>query len=457
MLTIAPSSVKFARKYVRENHRHLKLIQGDTRGVAIAGNPCQEWQGTGRICITRVATDGARNTVGVAPRLLTTIEALRSWLEKYEGRREVMRFGICQSPFAPHGWLQPMPTIASYRALRALNMDGLRLQFDPTIASPAPGVWDTSLFWAWIEPAHAAGMRINANYNGGANLPAHHDAAFTESAAFRFAQEFGSMIESYSYGNEPGADAQAYEGDAGPTAERDYMRDVYFPTMCLPFVRGIRRALPDAWIGGCDADSANIQGRYTEVADRMLHPTFGNLPDGIEVPPLQQVNICDEEYAHPYGEVGGGDYATLEAFKAVRSHRPWGINEIDHQQLRSARDREMDALTRALKDGVQLPEASLRGALARLRPTHDETMALVDLLRKVGRNYSDCTRFMLNMPDYFFERGKAANGIDCCSFYAPEPSVSDGGRAFAAAFAEINGPVDPLVTTMPVRKRAAGK
>ena len=71
-IQLAPCSVKFALRKVREWHRHLPRLQGglfavqvvrdsECVGVGIAGNPAQEWQDTGRVCITRVATVGAEN------------------------------------------------------------------------------------------------------------------------------------------------------------------------------------------------------------------------------------------------------------------------------------------------------------------------------------------------------------------------------------------------------------
>ena len=67
-LTIEPCSVKQAIALVKRWHRHLPDIQGGlfaalavingtVVGVAIAGNPSRVWQGTGRIVISRVATD----------------------------------------------------------------------------------------------------------------------------------------------------------------------------------------------------------------------------------------------------------------------------------------------------------------------------------------------------------------------------------------------------------------
>lgn len=63
---VRPSTVKAARAWVRETHRHLPNVQGglfatsvwDQFGqvaAGICGNPPRVWQGTGRIVITRVA------------------------------------------------------------------------------------------------------------------------------------------------------------------------------------------------------------------------------------------------------------------------------------------------------------------------------------------------------------------------------------------------------------------
>lgn len=72
-MTLWPITVKAARKLVRSWHRHLPKLQGglfavqviddDGKcvGVGIVGNPCMEWQGTGRCVITRVATEGYEN------------------------------------------------------------------------------------------------------------------------------------------------------------------------------------------------------------------------------------------------------------------------------------------------------------------------------------------------------------------------------------------------------------
>lgn len=74
-LTIEPCSVKEARRLVKQWHRHLPDIQGGLFaakvtvnsipvGVAVAGNPARVWQGTGRILISRVATDETKMASG---------------------------------------------------------------------------------------------------------------------------------------------------------------------------------------------------------------------------------------------------------------------------------------------------------------------------------------------------------------------------------------------------------
>lgn len=71
-LTLTPLTVKAARRQVRAWHRHLPEVQGglfavgvsagdELVAVGVAGNPARVWQGTGRLVISRVATDGTAN------------------------------------------------------------------------------------------------------------------------------------------------------------------------------------------------------------------------------------------------------------------------------------------------------------------------------------------------------------------------------------------------------------
>lgn len=73
---IAPCSVKAALKQISAWHRHLPKLQGalfaarvigpdgECCAVATFGNPCQEWQDTGRGVITRVAAQAGLPGVG---------------------------------------------------------------------------------------------------------------------------------------------------------------------------------------------------------------------------------------------------------------------------------------------------------------------------------------------------------------------------------------------------------
>ncbi len=72
-LHLVPYTAKAAKRWVKETHRHLKVIgmtrfaaavaddAGKVRGVAVVGNGPAAWEGTGRMVIERVATDGTPN------------------------------------------------------------------------------------------------------------------------------------------------------------------------------------------------------------------------------------------------------------------------------------------------------------------------------------------------------------------------------------------------------------
>lgn len=72
-LFVSPTTIKAAKAWVKELHRHLKVVgwgrfavaitdrAGDVRGVGIVGNGPQVWEGTTKMVITRVATDGVAN------------------------------------------------------------------------------------------------------------------------------------------------------------------------------------------------------------------------------------------------------------------------------------------------------------------------------------------------------------------------------------------------------------
>ena len=71
LLRVVPCTVKQAARFVSEHHRHLPDVAGGMfacalaeddphvwRGVGIVACGAQEWEGTGRATIVRIATDG---------------------------------------------------------------------------------------------------------------------------------------------------------------------------------------------------------------------------------------------------------------------------------------------------------------------------------------------------------------------------------------------------------------
>lgn len=71
-LRVVPCTIKAAMRWIAEHHRHLPQVNGGRfavaisddsglRGVGLVGNGPRVWEGTPKMVITRVATDGARN------------------------------------------------------------------------------------------------------------------------------------------------------------------------------------------------------------------------------------------------------------------------------------------------------------------------------------------------------------------------------------------------------------
>jgi hypothetical protein len=306
-----------------------------------------------------------------------------------------MRFGVCWQPRVWHGWLPPIPTLASWQAVRSIGITDLRLTYDPTL--PA------SLFDTDLRNAHAARLRINVNMgakweDGDALLTP--DPAVVEGQAFDLATTYGEMIALYSFDNEPGAIAQKYE-TVNPGS--DFMRDAFMP-VCAAFARGIRRVVPDAVIGGCDADSVDIQNRYIAQANALL-----------------PFVVCDRRRIHPYGDVGGARYATMagddenDGFTKAVDPRPLDVGEIDHQQLAGATGIARDS----------------------------DLQALLDFTRMIHAKYRTVGQIDYGTAEYFFTRLPTPPGIVPASTWStwtfgPAPVVSDAGRQFRQLFNAIN-------------------
>lgn len=99
---MVPITVKQALRYVKQWHRHLPNLQGglfaaaisngsEIVGVGIAGNPAREWQGSGRVVITRVA-------VHETPNGCSMIYGALSRAAKALGYREVWTYTLPEEP-----------------------------------------------------------------------------------------------------------------------------------------------------------------------------------------------------------------------------------------------------------------------------------------------------------------------------------------------------------------------
>ena len=71
-LRVVPCTIKAAMRWIAEHHRHLPRVNGGRfavaisddrglRGVGLVGNGPRVWEGTSKMVITRVATDGVNN------------------------------------------------------------------------------------------------------------------------------------------------------------------------------------------------------------------------------------------------------------------------------------------------------------------------------------------------------------------------------------------------------------
>jgi hypothetical protein len=200
------------------------------------------------------------------------------------------------------------------------------------------------------------------------------------------------MIDSYGLGNEPGFGPWMND-DVSRGGAEDYIRDVYFPQFIIPAERGIRSVDGDATVSGFEADGAEIQMRCIDQAKEL----------GVRI---------DVETVHPYGDVGGGDYAAMALFDQVYRRdpsRPRLIGEIDHQQLPGATAVATDA----------------------------QIAVLTGFAQTVAETYPDVEVIYFGTPDYFFSRrspGGLLPNVTWSSWTFGQPEVSHAGQALAQVF-----------------------
>lgn len=335
-------------------------------------------------------------------------------------------FGTCIVPHDVHGWLEPVPTIASWRALIAAGVTHVRVQYK---------VGRPDLFDLYAPAAIEAGMRITANVVDDV-LTANPKQIAAETATL--ARKWGKNLWMASFGNEPGAVAQKYEEEHG---ERSFM-PFYFRTCLFPFVDSFRAVNPRLLIGGCDADSTDIQQSYMDAKD--------SLGDAFNM-----------HLIHPYWHLGGGDYASMggangkpgfmDVIRADPRKRPYKVAECDAQNE---------------PDAVAFYKINPPGK-AGSKPYIISEFGLRELLKfykMILRDYPDCKGIdggdvqswifkRTQFPDEVDkETGKVVTeAVNYSTFYTATPELSDIGREFVAVFAPLKPP------SLPGRRRVVRK
>jgi hypothetical protein len=357
-----------------------------------------------------------------------------------------MKFGVCSNPYAPHGWLPPLPTRDSWAALRALGITHVRLSADLHLLSPAPSVMDFGFLDPWTTAITGAGLKIYMNViqcppwasedqpayigliPGSAwwDTPGNESASgihffdpdetrnpdfaavdktqparpwltavgtprisgdFMSWAASQLAGHYGGIVESWGIWNEPGGDLfypPIRWDDSNHGGLGDVVATRFIPEVVVPFTTGLRSVLPNASTIGVEADGDLVLDRCFAIeAQRAGEPLL----------------FTSALSFHPYGDLTGMGYATMEAFLAITKNRA---------------------------NGRKLWVSEIGG----------DPQALYDWTASTVAKHPDIDSIVYLDPRYFFEPG---------SWEAIKPVVSAIGRKFSALFNAVNG-----------RRRAAG-
>jgi hypothetical protein len=378
-----------------------------------------------------------------------------------------MRFGVCQNIYVYHGWLPPIPTVDAWKALAALGVGYVRLGIPAGFyPSSDPNSWNWKVISSWIDPMHAAGLKIYFNPTGAPpwasegqpayigsiagwppetavppaawggtswwDDPAHPDGGhvhffdqdpktnpkfaaidkqlpdrpylknppprdpeFAYNLAYQFLIRY-PYIDSIGIENEPGGfdnPIMRYK-DIAYGGKEDTIRTRFFPESVIPFTEGVKDVqnhtfnLPDSLqltesqqhlrnelkLVGCEADSADVLERCCQLEDELYRGR----------PSLSCYDVLS---VHPYGDLIGGDYRTMEAFTKVldkrKSRRPVRIGEIG-----------------------------------------GDPQALYDWTVTTTNKYPDIESIYYGTPEIFFEKG----------MWPKTPIISDLGRKFSALF-----------------------
>lgn len=233
----------------------------------------------------------------------------------------------------------------------------------------------------------------------------HISADFMFTVGRQLAKRYGPGL--YGAWNEPG-DAFSFPpiryDDSNFGGMGDVIRDRFMPEIVVPFSAGVTSVLGTDWTHvGNEADGDGVLNSCLEVDSKTARLSLGKARF-----PYRRYDIIDY---HTYGAFNPTDmhYATMEAFKAVTKERGNGRPEWIGE--------------------INAPNADL----------------LEFTKERIAKRDVEAIFFL--RPGMFFEDARDA--------IPHSPIVSADGRAFKAAIANVNGPVDPPKKALPVRKRAA--
>lgn len=347
----------------------------------------------------------------------------------------MIEIGTCIVPHARVSWREDPPTVEGCRALTTAGAPYLRLQYN--INDPAP-------FEMYFRPAHDAGMFITLNavygeWSDGRDIRIDNaDPVMVEAAVGSMMRTYGGerSVIRVSPHNEPGEEpSMKREGyDISRGGDLDWIERVYFPNFIEPFfraVRGFREHFPvAAFDSDSDAVHERCMGRAWDLG--LLGKSAGFLQTG-----------------HFYGDVGGGDYATHERFRDAFKDfpEPHSCYEIDPQQLASVRE------WKAAHPGE--PWIA----------TDDEIRAMIAFMRNLHRDDPACKGIYFgDLHSWLFTRtqhedlklpsGLIIKAVNFPTFFTNAPELSEIGKEFVAAIAEVNPKPAPKIDMRNGRRRA---
>src|SRR4051812_45504250 len=76
------------------------------------------------------------------------------------------KFGVCITPYQPHGWLAPVPSLQAWQALHAIGITDVRVSIPLHLVFPEPNVENWKMLDQFIPPIQMAGLSVYNNPGG---------------------------------------------------------------------------------------------------------------------------------------------------------------------------------------------------------------------------------------------------------------------------------------------------